>query len=341
MSTNIIFRCDGGTQLGMGHVTRCIELAFGFKKLGLKRILFLIYSKEKVVFEKIKKTGFKFLKCPFSLGGKNDLNFVKKFSKFNNSSSPILICDSFNTSKNYLKECSKFFFLVLINDLMKQGSFINILINASTKEKRTIIPLYKKETNLIRKEFFIQKSKKKINDKILITMGAGDPNNVTGWFLNNFYNELKNEKIYVLIGSAFKYKKQIKYKFIKKYKNIKIFFDLDKPSKIMKESSFAISAAGNMSLELAALGIPQILISIDNTQKMIINFLRKNSCVKYLGYYKNLNKKKTRFIINNFLKNESFKKRLRKKALNIFNNPGNVNIAEKIFKEYKRKSNFI
>ena len=40
-------------------------------------------------------------------------------------------------------------------------------------------------------------------------MGAGDPDNVTSWFLSNFVNELKNEEIYVLLGGAYKYKKQI------------------------------------------------------------------------------------------------------------------------------------
>ena len=74
-------------------------------------------------------------------------------------------------------------------------------------------------------------------------MGAGDPDNVTSWFLSNFVNELKNEEIYVLLGGAYKYKKQIYKKFSKLYKNIKIFYDLENPSNVMKKCYFAISSS--------------------------------------------------------------------------------------------------
>ena len=36
LNKNVFFRCDGGSDLGLGHITRSIELALGFKKLGLK-----------------------------------------------------------------------------------------------------------------------------------------------------------------------------------------------------------------------------------------------------------------------------------------------------------------
>ena len=154
-------------------------------------------------------------------------------------------------------------------------------------------------------------------------------------YLNNFNDELKNEKIYVLLGGAYKYKKQIYSKFLKLYKNMKIFFDLEEPSKIMKESYFAISSSGNMSLELAALGIPQLVVSLDTTQRTITKFLIKNNCALYLGYYKNLNKRKVSLAIQNFIKTKSFRNKYKKRETNIFYSDGNINIAKLILKKFK------
>lgn len=165
-------------------------------------------------------------------------------------------------------------------------------------------------------------------------MGAGDPDNITSWFLNNFVNELRNENVYVLLGGAYKYKKEIYSKFLKLYKNIKFFFDLEKPSKIMRETYFAISSSGNMSLELASLGIPQLLVSLDKTQRIITKFLIKNNSAFYLGFYKDLNKKKISMAIRNFINKDSFRNKYKRKGANIFHKNGNVNIAKIILKNY-------
>ena len=336
LNKNVFFRCDGGSDLGLGHITRSIELALGFKKLGLKKIIFFVFSDNHNVFKRIKKNGFKFYKCPFSLGTKKDLLFMKKFSNLEDNNNSILICDTFCLKDYYLKEYSKYFFLVLINELKKNKSYSNILIGTSEKNNKSIIPLYGKKTNLIRKEF-INSNNKKVNNnqnKILITMGAGDPDNVTSWFLSNFVNELKNEEIYVLLGGAYKYKKQIYKKFSKLYKNIKIFYDLEKPSNVMKKSYFAISSSGNMSLELAALGIPQLLVSLDKTQRIITKFLVKKKCALNLGFYKNLKKIKVGSLIKDFINKKSFRNIYKINNPNIFHSEGSLNIAKLIIKKF-------
>ena len=109
----VFFRCDGGSILGLGHITRSLELALGLRKLGLKKIIFFVFSDNKIVFDKIKKKGFKFHESPYPLGNRIDLFYMKKFSEFNNDKHPILICDSFCLQDFYLKEYSKYFFLVL------------------------------------------------------------------------------------------------------------------------------------------------------------------------------------------------------------------------------------
>ena len=108
----------------------------------------------------------------------------------------------------------------LINELIKENKYSNILIGRTKKKNHSIIPLYGKKTNLIRNEFLDNRRIKKRPDKILITMGAGDPDNITSWFLNNFVDELRNENVYVLLGGAYKYKEEIYSKFSKLYKNI-------------------------------------------------------------------------------------------------------------------------
>jgi len=330
----VFFRCDGGSDLGLGHITRSIELALGFKKLGFKKVIFFVFSDNEIVFNKIKKKGFKSYRCPYPLGKKKDLYYMKKFSTLNNCKLPILVCDSFCLDNFYLKEYSKHFFLVLINELIKENKYSNILIGTTKKKNHSVIPLYGKKTNLIRNEFLDNRKIKKKPDKILITMGAGDPDNITSWFLNNFVNELRNENVYVLLGGAYKYKKEIYSKFPKLYKNIKFFFDLEKPSKIMRETYFAISSSGNMSLELASLGIPQLLVSLDKTQRTITKFLIKNNCAFYLGFYKDLNKKKISMAIRNFINKDSFRNKYKRKGANIFHKNGNVNIAKIILKNY-------
>ena len=71
--------CNAAMILSKANEQRPMELAkFLQVKLSKK------FSEFKIVFDKIKKKGFKFHKCPYPLGNQKDLFYMKKFSEFNN-----------------------------------------------------------------------------------------------------------------------------------------------------------------------------------------------------------------------------------------------------------------
>lgn len=204
---NVYLRADGNSEIGLGHLIRCIALAQMIKSDF--NIHFIFKDAPDQIIQDILRSGFGFIKIN---------NERELFGILNERD--IVIVDHYGLDSNYQKEikvlgCK----LVCIDDLHDKPFVADLIINhapgvhaydykATPCTKFALGPKYA----LIRPEFIkiaLDRSKHEINRRLLICFGGADFNNLTCKAIESIYKNRFFEKIYVITGVSYLFKNQL------------------------------------------------------------------------------------------------------------------------------------
>ena len=144
--------------------------------------------------------------------------------------------------------------------------------------------------------------------KILVFFGGADKKNLTEKMLM-VADHFKELKFSFILGDLYTKKKKI-IKKIKNYKNIKLFYEIknEQMANLIANNDLAIGAGGVNLYERIYLGLPSIVIDVDNNQLINIKNSKKKNLIIHLKN-ENLTIDKIINTIELFMKNQSkFKK---------------------------------
>ncbi len=335
------FRVDGSKDIGMGHISRCLNIAEKFKKINVSSY-FISKDFQDGYLSSIKSRGFKIFAIKKNSSIAEDSKFTyKKIKKYKLS---FLFVDSYYLNESWEKGIFKICKIVKINDFFKNTK-AEIIINPnkiyipSTKNTKKIYLCGKKFTIL--HNDFIKFRNKSINNfknnlklkKVLIFFGVFEKST---FILNKVLKELNfinfnNIKYTVIFGNSLIAKKFNK----KKYPNLNINY-VSSVKNLAKEiyySDFFIGGAGSTIWERLCLGKKSISLLLAKNQfdkekfRQIENFhsfLDSNTSSRNLKSFlqdslkKNLKQNKKIFTLNDgFGVNRIVRKVLGKKKLHI------------------------
>jgi len=269
---NILFRCDGSIDLGLGHIIRCIALADYFRKNYVCNIRFAIrHSKFSAQIIEKKYNVFK--------SDEKNFKYVEWLvSCINLSNSDILIMDMRDgLTINQLKS-------------VKNKTNIKIVTIDDPEDKRleADIAFYPPVTQLdrmswdgfkgklysdwkyviLRKEFTKKYSApKNLVPNILVMMGGTDPKNNIKFIVKSLnYIKLKiNVKI--IVGNNYPYLNNLNSILKNVSYEYKLYCAPKKIAQIMSSVDFAVVSFGQTAYELAALKIPAIYCCLTSDHK--------------------------------------------------------------------------
>ncbi|MCF8424752.1 MAG: UDP-2,4-diacetamido-2,4,6-trideoxy-beta-L-altropyranose hydrolase [Bacteroidia bacterium] len=205
--TKILIRVDGSSEIGLGHIVRCLSLAY-----ILKNNFSISFYCQKIplhLASDIKANDF-------------GLNMIENENSFFEviSSCDIVVIDGYNFDKKYQiniknKKCK----LVCVDDLFDKHYYADLIINHTPG----ILPSHYMSTPytqfalglnyaLLRPSFLDQANQSRIIESIktiLICFGGSDPKNLTLSILNIVREFSEFNKIVVVMGSAFVDKKSV------------------------------------------------------------------------------------------------------------------------------------
>lgn len=323
---NVVFRVDGGKEIGTGHVMRCAVLARQIIKQG-GSVTFICNSSTKQLEKIITDAGCKVLYLPNEiLAPEPDVLMTKEQSKLDADATKLLLQDLGKVDwlvidhyglevvfENILRADVEN--IMVIDDLENRTHNCELLLDqnfyTNPKDKykkllpgnctRLIGPRYA----LLREEFANVKKyvvKKKV-ERILISFGGSDPKNYTGMVLKILNDkEYQHIAIDVVLGAASNYKEEIK-AICDKNKNFTLHVQIDYMSRLMAEADLFIGAGGTTSWERLAIGLPGIVIAIAQNQIAVSKELEKAGLVIYLGEGKNFDKEKFINCLSNAFEN--------------------------------------
>ena len=325
----ILFRVDGDYEIGLGHVYRAITLANRFS--SNHEIFFLMDKRKKLGINKVEEYGYKIHFFE---------NYEELFEQIKKIRPHIVINDILDTSKDYIQKLKDMgCFVVNFEDLGEGAEIAHLVINALYENSHPPDNhYYGYKYVCLRDEFHIfpiKKVKKNV-EKILITFGGTDPNNLTLKTLKAIEKlSLKEVEINIVVGLGYKYidsliayvnrLREEGYKISIK-KNIKMM------AKEIREADIAITSNGRTVYEIASMGTPCISIAQNERESRHL-FVHNSKCIKYLGIAYNVAEDKIATAIKELLPYE-IRKKMQKRCLKFKIKEGVYRVERLILKKY-------
>lgn len=250
---NILIRLDGYPEIGMGHIYRGLQLAYGFIEHNVR---FVLSDKSQLGIQKIESSFYKYDVI------KEDLEILDLIDKYD---ADIVINDILNTSEEYIKSLkSKNIRVINFEDRGKGSDYADATINALYEGTNSGNKYWGSDYYLIRDEFVIATPKGFCEkpENILVLFGGTDPNNLTIKTINALKKFVSGKEINVTVILGMGYSKVEDVNAIcKESKQFKVVQDVRMMTEYMAKADIALSSQGRTMLELAAMGVPTILMS--------------------------------------------------------------------------------
>jgi len=265
----VLFRADGSKEIGMGHLTRCADIA---KELNGRHIetTFLTRS-DPPAMKFLRKTGNKVMRIPNRLTIRQEINHAQTSLRRSHIDCVVadLLLDQGAQRINRLKTpCNK---LITLTDDTKARRIrqitSDILFAFSPSLTDKDLRGSKSKVYYVGPGYFPLKPsfgeqtiriRNKVRN-ILVTLGGSDPTNNTVFVLETLERmALPGVRVNVIAGPASGILNILQKK---KYTcKVTIMHDVDDMLPIMMKTDIAICSAGNTLLELIAVGAPTIVL---------------------------------------------------------------------------------
>ncbi|MES2140613.1 MAG: UDP-2,4-diacetamido-2,4,6-trideoxy-beta-L-altropyranose hydrolase [Bacteroidota bacterium] len=283
MEPKVYIRTDGGPEIGLGHLVRCMSLAQMLAKEF--EINFVCKKIPEYTVSEIKKLGF------FVTIIEEEGDFLTQLK-----SDSIVVLDHYGLDSDYQKTIKdKGCKLVCIDDLHDKVFFADLIINHAPNVK---ISDYKAQAYtkfalgleyvLLRPAFLEEAKKERVignSGTVFICFGGSDFENLTTKVVKSVLPESKFKKIIVVTGPSFKYRKDL-VKAIKNDMRVQYEHSIDgnRMFELMKISDWAIVPASGILFEVIAVGVKPLICYFADNQKEFHDYLVENCNFLSLGY---------------------------------------------------------
>jgi spore coat polysaccharide biosynthesis predicted glycosyltransferase SpsG len=325
-----LIRADGSNKIGLGHLTRQIDIANELKKLNYT-IKFL--SKNYVEgIELLKLNHFEVIKLTEKNQTiKNSIEEINKSLSAKKGLYDIIIVDLFNNFDNqkYLNSlkcfCKKIFvlsdepkqFFIEVDGVFafseNQETFNYNMLKTKYYTGLKYFPLHSKFQSVPRKNV-----NKKVTN-ILLTFGGSDPNNFSSKVTTVLKQIDLNVSIILVLGLGFS--KEMHNKVItEKTENIIIKTNIKNMKDHFIETDLCICSAGNTVIEALTCGVPCIVLPQTTLENERAKALEKKELIINLGL--NFTHEQLIAEIQRLVSNYGLRKKLSKNAQNSLDGKG-------------------
>ena len=276
----VVFRADGDSQIGLGHVIRSLALAQMLQPEF--EVIFAIQQPSAEVKKEIEQVC-NVIELPA------EANLSAEAAQLGVNlllPADIVVLDGYNFDSSYQKIIKSLGCrLVCIDDLHAQHFFADLIINHGgtvNKSNYSAQPytrfLLGLQYALLRPLFIKQiRQNRTINTvhTAFICMGGADTQNISLKVLEAICNIHEIKKIHVVIGSANRHAADLITFTEKTSKDITLHRNLDaeKMIKVMEDAQFAVCPASSVAIEILCVGLNLLTGYTAGNQKAFSNFL--------------------------------------------------------------------
>ncbi|MCY9660516.1 UDP-2,4-diacetamido-2,4,6-trideoxy-beta-L-altropyranose hydrolase [Paenibacillus chondroitinus] len=313
----IVIRADASTEIGTGHVMRCLTLADKFRRNGAM-VQFVCREHPGHLCDLIQQMEYPVLRLPYfeqkvneaegayayshwlGVPWEEDLAQTSSMLSILGTAIDLLIVDHYAIDIRWEQNIRSFVNkIMIVDDLANRHHDCDILLDQNlynNMENRYdgMIPEYCMKFlgpsyALLRDEFQVARTFAQIREKgvrrILAFFGGSDPTNETQKALEAFILLEETElKIDVVVGSSNPNKAKIA-ELCSKLLNAEYYCQTNQMAELMVHADLAIGAGGSTTWERCFLGLPAITITTADNQIEVTEVVASRGAIQYLGHY--------------------------------------------------------
>lgn len=249
----IMFRTVGKRKVGMGHVYRCLTLAY---KLTGHNLIFVADLDSDIGIERIKESNFPIITI------KDDKEFEEVLKRENPD---ILVNDILDTTAEYMTMVSKYVKRVVnFEDVGPGAKYADAVINALYEKGEKLHNEYYGSKYFCIRDEFLEEHPKEFSEEvenIMVIFGGSDPSDLTGRLYDickQIHKEYPRINYHFLLGFAYPNTDKI---VTDEENNIFVHSDVKRVSSYMSKMDLAITSQGRTVYELASMGVPSIVLA--------------------------------------------------------------------------------
>ncbi|MGG3887913.1 UDP-2,4-diacetamido-2,4,6-trideoxy-beta-L-altropyranose hydrolase [Metabacillus fastidiosus] len=363
-SMTVVIRTDASTEIGTGHVMRCLTLANNLKQQAIN-VEFICRGTEGNLISLIEGQGYKVYCLNNKEFSEKENLFINNYEQKSNisiekdyeetivrlkqflDSIDLLIVDHYELDMRWEEKVKKYVKkIMVIDDLANRKHSCDLLLDqnlydVSSKPYKDLVPEYcltliGPKYSLLRQDFLkyrIRKNKTLKDLSILVFFGGSDEHNETSKVLHAIKElNLPNVHFHIVVGSSNKNKERIKV-ICSEMENADYYCQINNMAQLMSKCDLALGAGGSTSWERCCLGLPSVIVSMASNQKDLSLKLSEVGAVKYLGDFNNVDIEIWKRNIKEYLGNESLREEMTRISTSLVDGLGANRVTEIIVKQ--------
>lgn len=334
----ILFRADADTEIGMGHVMRCLALAHASQSFG--EIAFVTTSLNKSIEQRLKLDNVSVFQIDALRGSQKDaretIRWVDDFK------ADWLVLDGYQFVSGYQQLLhANSIKTLLIDDMGKKGRYrTELILNQNIyahdrlyddREPYSKLLLGCKYT-LLRKEFAAWRNWEReipvIARRILVTLGGSDKTNMTTKVIDCL-DKIKrsNIEVTVIAGQLNPHYQELIARIDKSDRLITLKTDIKDMPRYIAHADLVIAAGGSTCYELAFMATPFVTIVLAENQSEIAKHFANNGISIDMGWYEYLTSESLAEVITEVVENKELRYKMSHKGKDLIDGYGAVKVA--------------
>jgi UDP-2,4-diacetamido-2,4,6-trideoxy-beta-L-altropyranose hydrolase len=340
----LLFRSDAGPEIGTGHVMRCLALAQAWQSVGGTGV-FLSQCASVSLRQQIESSGVGFIPLEASYPHPSDpATTLEVLSRLTGDRSAWVVLDGYHFDVRYQTSirasgCR----LLVIDDTNHLPEYdADILLNQNVGAENLsyncppeTVLLRGPSNVLLRHEFWgrggVPRAQPDLAQKILVTMGGGDPGNMTLRALQALESaELGDLEVVAVIGASNPHYESVATNACKSKVPIRLVRNATNMPELMAWADVAVSAAGSTTWELAYMGVPEVLVVLAENQRAIAEGLHDAGVAVNLGSAHQVTEHQIVGTIRRILHNSDVRREMSSRGISMVDGRGATRICQSI-----------
>lgn len=293
----VIIRVDANPTLGYEHMNRCLVLAAAMQRRRRQAFFLSSFEPGSLGFQ-VKRSGYEWLEASAPIGTEEDLQEVLQEAR--RIQACAVVVDTPQVDAEYLSKLKDAGLMVMSIDHFAQGEFpSNIVFNPLLGPSLESYDLGHGTQILAGERYALVRSEiRRVRPlraqeapepfRAVIALGDSDPNNQVGEIARQLINTPKVSRVDILARSYYANLEELKQLAEQSDGRIGVFTEPSEAPSKLSRCHFAITAGNSWSLELACIGVPQLIVVQNEGHWPTASRLEEEGAASILGSHEKL-----------------------------------------------------